>query len=131
MAFSALFCCKSFSRSVRCEGSPGEDNVVRRNPFVEQLAGYSIFGAVSLNPDLGVENVDVDQNAVDPLVCMIRPDHQHQVVVARSVEDELEIDVSDGERNHCVFRQGSLDARTIPLQLVHDLIHYHVTASAG
>src|SRR5262249_8147712 len=65
-----------------------QDDAVLRDPGLEELRSDPMLQPIALDPQLPVDDVDVDQAAVDPL--LIIPTDVHQdIPIAGAVEDSL------------------------------------------
>ena len=72
--------------------SERQDDMVLGNPRRFKLEGDTGFGAVSLNPALSVDQVDMNQTAMNSSTV---PPHTHQeIVITCSVEDRLAVDLA-------------------------------------
>src|SRR5205823_5295165 len=70
-----------------------EHDAVSGNARRNQLRGDSLFGPVALDPELPVNQIDVDDATVNTPV---RPAHDHeQVVIALGVEDGQGLQLAD------------------------------------
>jgi hypothetical protein len=77
---------------------------------LEQLRNDPMLQSIALNPQLSVDDVDVDQAAVDSLL-IVPPDVHQDIPIAGPIEDGLGLDVTVGVGNLGVFDQDRFDDR--------------------
>ena len=71
-----------------------KDDAALGNSRGFEIAGDAGFRAVALDPALPIDQVDVDQAAMDAL--LVSTDTHQEVMIARPVEDELTLDFPVG-----------------------------------
>src|SRR5438105_1560193 len=90
----------------------GEHDGQFGNACRDEFGGNALLCAVTLDPELPVNNVDVDQTAVH--TCVLVPAHGHEQVVVRvAVTDDLGVNVTVGVWNVCIRRQHLLHDVTV------------------
>jgi hypothetical protein len=90
-------------------------------PASSKLLRDSVLRPVTLNPKLGVNNVDVNQA---PMIAAnsIPADEHQQVMAVLAIEDGLELSVTVGIRNSGIFLEDRLNQQVVGLRGVHCLI---------
>jgi hypothetical protein len=95
-------------------GSEGEDDPILGDPGLDELCGDAVLGAIPLDPQLALDQVDVDQGAMDTLALI--PPHVHQeVTVTGAIKNCLGLNLTIGIRDERVLGEDSLHDFTIAL----------------
>jgi hypothetical protein len=88
----------------------GQHDAVLRDSGLEQFGGHPMLQSVALDPQLPVDDIDVDEAAVDTLLLVPTDVHQ-DIPIAGPVEDGLGLDVPVGVGNLGVLDQDRFDDR--------------------
>jgi hypothetical protein len=69
-----------------------QHDVFLRRPQRNQLIGDSFFGAIVLNPDLAVLDIDMDETAIHSLP-LTPPYRREQIMIPDRIKEELSFEV--------------------------------------
>jgi hypothetical protein len=99
----------------------GQDDGILRDPGLQQFGGDPMLQPIALDPQLAVDDVDVHEAAVDPLLVVPADVHQ-EVTIAGPIEDGLapEIPVRIGDLR--VFDQDRFDDVADAFHGIHQVI---------
>ena len=79
-----------------------QDNFVFGNSGGDQFTCDAIFNAIPLNPNFVVDNLNVNDTAVNALFVVPSSVHQ-QKVIAIAVNDDILVNLSVAVGNRCMF----------------------------
>jgi hypothetical protein len=95
-----------------------QDDLIFRHPGRDQPIGNPILSAIVLNPDLGVLDINVHQEAVNPAVTV--PSDVHQLVMALDrIEYRFDLDLAIGQLMSAIFAQEILNQLTVTAYFIH------------
>src|SRR4051794_5987761 len=73
-------------------GPKGQNNLVSGHTSLEQITRDTVFGPISLDPQLSSDDVDVHQAAVNT-ANSVSPDKHQQITITIAIEDGLKLNI--------------------------------------
>lgn len=91
-----------------------QNNVVFRHSNPNEFFGNPVFCAIALDPQLSIDNINMDQSPVYTLP-FIPPDIHEKVAIVHPIKHDFGLNIAVGIGNLRIFSQNGFDNLAISL----------------